>query len=162
MQDFLKNRVNQLKARYEKDGKMDKVGWGKLQKDLLKDPIMVELNTKLKEVVSVEKFSKIIGSRNGRVAEKYDFGAAHFMSGLSFANQVVTSNGYEGVTHNKQYYDNGTLKNTTVAGTTDRDEWYINFRMYKTAGRGGGGAQISYIGSELKEKYGDSQIGELK
>ena len=157
-----KNRVNQLKARYEKDGKMDKVGWGKLQKDLLKDPIMVELNTKLKEVVSVEKFSKIIGSRNGRVAEKYDFGAAHFMSGLSFANQVVTSNGYEGVTHNKQYYDNGTLKNTTVAGTTDRDEWYINFRMYKTAGRGGGGAQISYIGSELKEKYGDSQIGELK
>lgn len=157
-----KDRVNQLKARYEKDGKMDKVGWAKLQKDLLKDPTMVELNTKLKEVVSVEKFSKIIGSRNGRVAEKYDFGAAHFMSGLSFANQVVTSNGYEGVTHNKQYYDNGTLKNTTVAGTTDRDEWYINFRMYKTAGRGGGGAQISYIGSELKEKYGDSQIGELR
>jgi hypothetical protein len=157
-----KDRVNQLKARYEKDGKMDKVGWGKLQKDLLKDPTMVELNTKLKDVVSVEKFSKIIGSRNGRVAEKYDFGAAHFMSGLSFANQVVTSNGYEGVTHNKQYYDNGTLKNTTVAGTTDRDEWYINFRMYKTAGRGGGGAQISYIGKELKEKYGDSQIGELK
>jgi len=157
-----KERVEQLKARYEKDGKMDKVGWGKLQKDLLKDPTLVELNTKLKEVVSVEKFSKIIGSRNGRVADKYDFGAAHFMSGLSFANQVVTSNGYEGVTHNKQYYDNGTLKNTTVAGTTDRDEWYINFRMYKTAGRGGGGAQISYIGKELKEKYGDSQIGELK
>lgn len=157
-----KERVEQLKARYEKDGKMDKVGWAKLQKDLLKDPTMVELNTKLKEVVTVEKFSKIIGSRNGRVADKYDFGAAHFMSGLSFANQVVTSNGYEGVTHNKQYYDNGTLKNTTVAGTIDRDEWYINFRMYKTAGRGGGGAQISYIGKELKEKYGDSQIGELK
>ena len=157
-----KERVEQLKARYEKDGKMDKVGWSKLQKDILKDPTMVELNSKLKKVVSVEKFSKIIGSRNGRVASKYDFGAAHFMSGLSFANQVVTSNGFEGVTHNKQYYDNGTLKNTTVAGTIDRDEWYINFRMYKTAGRGGGGAQISYIGSELKDKYGNSQIGELK
>lgn len=157
-----KERVEQLKARYEKDGKMDKVGWSKLQKDILKDPTMVELNSKLKKVVSVGKFSKIIGSRNGRVASKYDFGAAHFMSGLSFANQVVTSNGFEGVTHNKQYYDNGTLKNTTVAGTIDRDEWYINFRMYKTAGRGGGGAQISYIGSELKDKYGNSQIGELK
>jgi hypothetical protein len=84
------------------------------------------------------------------------------MSGLSFANQVVTSNGYEGVTHNKQYYDNGVLKSTPVAGTIDRDEWYINFRMYKTAGRGGGGAQVSYIGKELKEKHGDSQIGELK
>jgi hypothetical protein len=157
-----KERVNQLKARYEKDGKMDKVGWAKLQKDLLKDPTMVELNKKMQKLVSVENFSKMIGSRNGKVASKYDFGAAHFMSGLSFANQVVTSNGYEGVTHNKQYYDNGVLKSTTVAGTIDRDEWYINFRMYKTAGRGGGGAQVSYIGKELKEKHGDSQMGELK
>jgi hypothetical protein len=157
-----KERVNQLKARYEKDGKMDKVAWAKLQKDLLKDPTMVELNQKMQKLVSVEKFTKMIGSRNGKVATKYDFGAAHFMSGLAFANQVVTSNGYEGVTHNKQYYDNGTLKNTTVAGTMDRDEWYINFRMYKTAGRGGGGAQVSYIGKELKEKHGDSQIGEVK
>ena len=156
-----KERVNQLKARYEKDGKMDKVAWAKLQKDLLKDPTMVELNQKMQKLVSVEKFTKMIGSRNGKVATKYDFGAAHFMSGLAFANQVVTSNGYEGVTHNKQYYDNGTLKNTTVAGTMDRDEWYINFRMYKTAGRGGGGAQVSYIGKELKEKHGDSQIGEM-
>jgi hypothetical protein len=157
-----KERVNQLKSQYEKDGKMDKVGWSKLQKDILKDPTMVQLNSKLKEVVSVEKFSKLIGSRNGRVASKYDFGAAHFISGLSLANQIVTSNGYEGVTHNKQYYDNGTLKNTTVAGTTDRDEWYINFRMYRTAGRSGGGAQVSYIGPELKEKFGDSQFGEIK
>ena len=157
-----KERVNQLKSKYEKDGKMDKVGWAKLQKDLLKDPTMVELNKKMQKLVSVENFSKMIGSRNGKVASKYDFGAAHFMSGLSFANQVVTSNGYEGVTHNKQYYDNGVLKSTTVAGTTDRDEWYINFRMYKTAGRGGGGAQVSYIGKELKEKHGDSQIGEAR
>jgi hypothetical protein len=156
-----KERVNQLKARYEKDGKMDKVAWAKLQKDLLKDPTMVELNGKMQELVSVEKFTKMIGSRNGKVATKYDFGASHFMSGLAFANQVVTSNGYEGVTHNKQYYDNGTLKNTTVEGTIDRDEWYINFRMYKTAGRGGGGAQVSYIGKELKEKHGNSQIGEV-
>ena len=157
-----KERINQLKAQYEKDGKMDKVGWAKLQKDILKDPSLVELNSKLKDLVSVEKFSKLIGSRNGRVASKYDFGAAHFISGLSLANQIVTSNGYEGVTHNKQYYDNGTLKNTTVAGTTDRDEWYINFRMYRTAGRSGGGAQVSYIGSELKEKFGNSQLGEIK
>jgi len=157
-----KERINQLKAQYEKDGKMDKVGWAKLQKDILKDPSLVELNSKLKDLVSVEKFSKLIGSRNGRVASKYDFGAAHFISGLSLANQIVTSNGYEGVTHNKQYYDNGTLKNTTVAGTTDRDEWYINFRMYRTAGRSGGGAQVSYIGSELKEKFGNSQVGEIK
>ena len=157
-----KERINQLKAQYEKNGKMDKVGWGKLQKDILKDPSLVELNTQLKSLVSVEKFSKLIGSRNGRVADKYDFGAAHFISGLSLANQIVTSNGYEGVTHNKQYYDNGVLKNTTVAGTTDRDEWYINFRMYRTAGRSGGGAQVSYIGPELKEKHGNSQIGEIK
>lgn len=157
-----KERINQLKAQYEKDGKMDKVGWGKLQKDLKKDPTLVALNTQLKSLVSVEKFSKLIGSRNGRVASKYDFGAAHFISGLSLANQIVTSNGYEGVTHNKQYYDNGVLKNTTVAGTTDRDEWYINFRMYRTAGRSGGGAQVSYIGPELKEKHGNSQIGEIK
>lgn len=157
-----KERINQLKAQYEKDGKMDKVGWGKLQKDILKDPSLVELNTQLKSLVSVEKFSKLIGSRNGRVASKYDFGAAHFISGLSLANQIVTSNGYEGVTHNKQYYANGVLKNTTVAGTTDRDEWYINFRMYRTAGRSGGGAQVSYIGPELKEKHGNSQIGEIK
>jgi len=157
-----KERINQLKSQYEKDGKMDKVGWAKLQKDILKDPSLVELNSKLKDLVSVEKFSKLIGSRNGRVASKYDFGAAHFISGLSLANQIVTSNGYEGVTHNKQYYDNGTLKNTTVAGTTDRDEWYINFRMYRTAGRSGGGAQVSYIGPELKEKFGDSQFGEIK
>ena len=157
-----KERINQLKAQYEKNGKMDKVGWGKLQKDLKKDPTLVALNTQLKSLVSVEKFSKLIGSRNGRVASKYDFGAAHFISGLSLANQIVTSNGYEGVTHNKQYYDNGVLKNTTVAGTTDRDEWYINFRMYRTAGRSGGGAQVSYIGPELKEKHGNSQIGEIK
>lgn len=157
-----KQRVEQLKARYEKDGKMDKVSWSKLQKDILKDPELTKLNNELKSVVTSEKFSKIIGSRNGRVADKEDFGASHFMSGLSLANQIVTSNGYQGVTHNKQYYDNGTLKNTTVAGTTDRDEWYINFRMYRTAGRNGGGAQTSYIGAELKEKYGDSTIGELK
>jgi hypothetical protein len=157
-----KERVEELKARYETNGKIDKVGWEKLQKDILKDPTMVELNTKLKEVVSVDKFSKIIGSRNGRVADKFDFGAAHFMTGLTLANQIVTSAGYDGVTHNKQYYNNGTLKSSTVAGTIDRDEWYINFRMYKTAGRGGGGAQVSYIGPELKEKFGNSQLGELR
>lgn len=157
-----KERVGQLKSKYEKDGKVDKVGWAKLQKDLLKDSTMIELNKNMQELISVEKFTKMIGSRNGKVSAKYDFGAAHFMSGLCFANQVVTSNGYEGVTHNKQYYDNGVLESATVAGTTDRDEWYINFRMYRTSGRAGGGAQVSYIGKELKEKHGDSQIGELK
>ena len=32
------------------------------------------------------------------------------------------------------------------------DKWYLAPRMYRTAGRNGGGIQLSFIGDELAEK----------
>ena len=153
-----KQRVNELTNELTFNNKVD---WGKLQKALKEDKTILSNNKILQETVGEEKFKRLIGSRNGRVAKKYDFGAAHFMTGLSLANQIRTSNGFDGVSHNKQYYNKGELKTSTLKGTTDLDEWYIEFRMYRTAGRSGGGAQVSYIGPELKEKYGDSMIGHI-
>ena len=155
---MVKQRVNELTNELTFNNKVD---WGKLQKALKEDKTILSNNKILQETVGEEKFKRLIGSRNGRVAKKYDFGASHFMTGLSLANQIRTSNGFEGVSHNKQYYNKGELKTSTLKGTTDLDEWYIEFRMYRTAGRSGGGAQVSYIGPELKEKYGDSMIGHI-
>ena len=153
-----KERVNKITEEETYDGKVD---WAKVQKKLKEDSVILNNNEILQKTVGEDNFKKIIGSRNGRVAKKYDFGAAHFMTGLSLANQIRTSEGFDGVSHNKQYYNKGELKTSTLKGTTDLDEWYIEFRMYRTAGRSGGGAQVSYIGPELKEKYGDSMIGHI-
>ena len=47
----------------------------------------------------------------------------------------------------------GEYKDVTIDGSVDMDEWFINFRMKRTPGRNGGGAQCSCVGRELKEKY---------
>ena len=49
--------------------------------------------------------------------------------------------------HNKQYYDeNGKPKFVTDKGNTNPDDYSITFRTKRTAGRTGGGCQLSFTG----------------
>ncbi len=82
-----KERVNKITEEETYDGKVD---WAKVQKKLKEDSVILNNNEILQKTVGEDNFKKIIGSRNGRVAKKYDFGAAHFMTGLSLANQIRT------------------------------------------------------------------------
>lgn len=145
-----KNRIKKIK---EMSIIKNKVNWSLFQKNMKNDKLLNSLNGSLKDIVSVERFIKLIGTRNGRVANAAKFNPAIFLTGITWSNIVRTSNGLEFLKHNKQYYDNGTLKNITTSGTTNMHEWYIDFRMNRTSGRSGGGAQSTYIGEELLKKY---------
>jgi len=126
--------------------------WAALQKYLNKNRNVKKLNDRLKKVATQEKMAKLVGKANANSRFNNNLNPATFISALATTNQIRTSDGYKGVEHNKQYIDNGKAKSSTVPGENNMDKWYLAPRMYRTAGRNGGGIQLSFIGDELAEK----------
>ena len=126
--------------------------WTKLQKFLNKDKKIISLNKRLKKVATQDKMAKLVGRANANSRFNNTLNPASFISALGATNQIRTSDGYEGVEHNKQYIEDGKAKSSTIPGENDMDKWYLAPRMYRTDGRNGGGIQLSFIGDELAEK----------
>ena len=142
-----KNLVEQFLDKNQGDDR-----WTKLQKFLNKDKKIISLNKRLKKVATQDKMAKLVGRANANSRFNNTLNPASFISALGATNQIRTSDGYEGVEHNKQYIEDGKAKSSTIPGENDMDKWYLAPRMYRTDGRNGGGIQLSFIGDELAEK----------
>lgn len=145
-----KKRLEKLKSNVK-----TKQDWDQFKEQVQKDSDieLTKLDAELRSIVKPDRFRLIAGYRNGNYASSASFTLPVFLTTLTLANQIVTAKGFPEIKHNKQYYDNGTLKTITMPGSINMNEWLINFRMYKTFSRDGGGAQVSYIGPELEKKY---------
>tara|TARA_R100000664_G_C2754464_1_gene142077 strand:+ start:352 stop:2550 length:2199 start_codon:yes stop_codon:yes gene_type:complete len=140
------------KIKKEATNEEGKIDWALFNKLREKNEQLNELSIKLRKICPQDKFATMVGKGNARGVSKR-MTPDIFLSGLVLSNQIKTSNGYELIKHNKQYMKDGEYKDVTIDGSVDMDEWFINFRMKRTPGRNGGGAQCSCVGKELKEKY---------
>ena len=107
-----------------------------------------EFQDRMGSIITEEHVTAIIGKNNvGNVINtKGQVKPESVLSMIEIANNIRTSDGY-GLTHNKQYYtDSGEPSYVTDDGTTNPDDYSITFRTKRTAGRAGGGCQISYTG----------------
>ena len=143
-----KERTEEL--RKEATGPDGKVDWKKFNELRKNDEVLINDSRKLRQICNEEKLSTLIGQRNSEALSK-KLSPEVFISSVVFVNQVKTSNGYEFLKHNKQFIENGEIKNETISGGTDMDGWYINPRMNRTPGRNGGGIQSSYVGTKERE-----------
>ena len=143
-----KERTEEL--RKEATGSDGKVDWKKFNELRKNDEVLINDSRKLRQICNEEKLSTLIGQRNSEALSK-KLSPEVFISSAVFVNQVKTSNGYEFLKHNKQFIENGEIKNETISGGTDMDGWYINPRMNRTPGRNGGGIQSSYVGTKERE-----------
>ena len=143
-----KERTEEL--RKEATGSDGKVDWKKFNELRKNDEVLINDSRKLRQICNEEKLSTLIGQRNSEALSK-KLSPEVFISSVVFVNQVKTSNGYEFLKHNKQFIENGEIKNETISGGTDMDGWYINPRMNRTPGRNGGGIQSSYVGTKERE-----------
>jgi hypothetical protein len=126
--------------------------WAEYQKELSK--FKKEFQQKIQKIVTPEKLEKIVG-KNNVPNFKTRLTPDVFLSGVLLAENIRTSDGY-GLSHNKQFYDeNGTPVSKTDKGTNNPDDYSLTIRNERTAGRNGGGIQMSFTGD------GERPNGEL-
>lgn len=147
----------ELKTLREKlEAEMGNVGadtfWGEYQKRLSK--FKKDYQKKIQELVPPDKLASIVGENNVPNF-KTRLTPDVFLSGVLLAENIRTSGGY-GLSHNKQYYDeNGKPVSKTDKGTDNPNDYSLTIRNERTAGRNGGGIQMSFSGD------GDRPKGEI-
>ena len=105
-----------------------------------------EIGDRLREVVSDEQIEKLIGKNNvGNLTTNNRILPQNLLGAIEISNNIRTSDGY-GLEHNKQYFEKGKSKFVTDKGTSDPNDYSITFRDKRTAGRNGGGVQLSFSG----------------
>ena len=99
-------------------------------------------------VVTKEHAAALIGENNTpNLVQKGGVKIEALMSAIEIANNIRTNESLLELEHNKQYYDeNGKPKFVTDKGTNNPNDYSITFRTKRTAGRTGGGCQLSYTG----------------
>ena len=100
------------------------------------------------KVVTKEHAAALIGENNAsNLVQTGGVKVEALMSAIEIANNIRTNNSLLELEHNKQYYDeNGKPKFVTDVGTKDPNDYSITFRTKRTAGRTGGGCQLSFTG----------------
>ena len=69
------------------------------------------------------------------------------MSAIEIANNIRTNESLNDLEHNKQFYDeDGEPRFETSKGNQNPNDYSITFRTKRTAGRTGGGGQVSFTG----------------
>ena len=117
--------------------------WGEFQKELSK--FKKEYQTSIQQIVTADKLEKIVG-KNNVVNFKTRLTPDVFLSAVLLTENIRSSGGY-GLSHNKQYYDeNGQPHSKTDVGTDNPDDYSLTIRNERTAGRNGGGIQMSFTG----------------
>ena len=130
----LKSKLGNVKA---------EVFWGEYQKELGK--IKKEYQVKIQKVVGESELEKLFG-KNNVPNFKTRLTPDVLLSGVLLTENIRTSGGY-GLEHNKQYYtDEGEPMYKTEAGNDNPDDYSLTIRNERTAGRSGGGIQMSFTG----------------
>ena len=119
----------------------------KLFGDKLKD-IEKEYKEKLGDVITEEHASALIGKNNAKnLVQQGGVKVEALMSAIEIANNIRTNESLNDLEHNKQFYDENDEPNfVTSKGTQNPDDYSITFRTKRTAGRTGGGCQLSFTG----------------
>ena len=99
-------------------------------------------------MITKEHAAALIGENNaGNLVQKGGVKIEALMSAIEIANNIRTNESLNELEHNKQYYDeNGKPKFVTDKGNQNPDDYSITFRTKRTAGRTGGGCQLSFTG----------------
>ena len=117
--------------------------WGEFQKELGK--FKKEYQLSIQKLVTTDKLEKLIG-KNNVPNFKTRLSPDVFLSSVLLTENIRSSMGY-GLSHNKQYYDeNGQPHSKTDVGTDIPDDYSLTIRNERTAGRNGGGIQMSFTG----------------
>jgi len=103
---------------------------------------------KLGGIVTEEHAASLIGKNNAKnLVQSGGVKVEAFMSAIEIANNIRTNESLNDLEHNKQFYDeNDEPKFVTSKGTQNPDDYSITFRTKRTAGRTGGGCQLSFTG----------------
>ena len=109
----------------------------------------------LGSLITSEHASKLIGENNApNLVQKGGVKVESLLSAIEIANNIRTNTTLNELEHNKQYYDeNGEPKFVTDTGTQNPNDYSITFRTKRTAGRTGGGCQLSFTG--------DGEVGNI-
>jgi len=115
------------------------------------------------KVVTKEHAAAMIGENNaGNLVQKGGVKIEALMSTIEIANNIRTNESLNDLEHNKQYYDeNGDPKFVTSKGTQNPNDYSITFRTKRTAGRTGGGCQLSFTGDGTPPKNNLQDDGSL-
>ncbi len=109
---------------------------------------------KMGKIMTPEKVAALVGEnnvgnfldRNGNVSPDAVMGMVEIANNIRTACDPEDSPAY-GLSHNKQFYsDTGKPKSVTQEGSCNPDDYSITVRNHRTAGRSGGGIQLSYTG----------------
>ena len=119
----------------------------KLFGEKLKD-MEKEYKEKLGGVITEEHAAALIGKNNAKnLVQQGGVKVEALMSAIEIANNIRTNESLNDLEHNKQFYDeNDEPKFVTSKGTQNPDDYSITFRTKRTAGRTGGGCQLSFTG----------------
>ena len=104
--------------------------------------------TQLGSIISIEQAGKLIGENNAKnLVQTGGIKVESLLSAIEIANNIRTNQTLTQLEHNKQYYDDGgNPKFVTDMGTNNPNDYSITFRTKRTAGRTGGGCQLSFTG----------------
>lgn len=150
---FYKLKNLRVKLRSELGDVKADTFWGEYQKELGK--FKKEYQVKIQKLVGSDKLEKLFG-KNNVPNFKTRLTPDVLLSGVLLAENIRTSGGY-GLEHNKQYYtDEGEPMYKTEVGNDNPDDYSLTIRNERTAGRSGGGIQMSYTGD------GERPTGELQ
>ena len=115
------------------------------------------------KVVTKEKAKDLIGENNvPNLVQTGGVKVESIMSAIEIANNIRTNDSLMELEHNKQYYDeNNKPKFVTDKGTQNPNDYSITFRTKRTAGRTGGGCQLSFTGDGTPPKNNLQDDGSL-
>ena len=107
-----------------------------------------DFKKRLGKVVSLEQAAALIGENNAKnLVQSGGVKPEALMSAIEIANNIRTNESLNDLEHNKQFYDeDGEPRFETSRGTQNPDDYSITFRTKRTAGRTGGGCQLSFTG----------------
>ena len=115
------------------------------------------------KVITKEHAAALIGENNvPNLVQKGGVKVESLISAIEIANNIRTNDSLLELEHNKQYYDeNGKPKFVTDRGTKNPNDYSITFRTKRTAGRTGGGCQLSFTGDGTPPKNNLQDDGSL-
>ena len=117
--------------------------FGEKLKEIEKD-----YKSRLGDIITTEHASALIGENNAKnLVQSGGVKVEALMSAIEIANNIRTNESLNDLEHNKQFYDeNGEPRFVTSKGTQNPNDYSITFRTKRTAGRTGGGCQLSFTG----------------
>jgi len=141
------DEIDRIKKQISDANPADKTEYWKMFANEL-DKIEDKYKAKLGSIITKEHASALIGENNaGNLVQKAGVKVESLLSAIEIANNIRTNQTLTQLEHNKQYYDeNGDPKFVTDNGTNNPNDYSITFRTKRTAGRTGGGCQLSFTG----------------